>query len=162
MRTPLCRPIPAIDTKAPSIQDIAIFHYLTKSKAEFAAKIVRGGGGGKHRQWKHFDKVSKCAPLHPYSARACVRCGRAHSATTRKCAAARAHRLTGSCAPRCRQSSTGGICAIPAKLAKQCCDPARYELPALRKDSSQDDDGDADAGGDDSDEEHAEAMQAAR
>lgn len=168
----LCRPVPSIAAKAPSIQDIAIFHYMTKSKAEFEAKMERGGGGGTHRKWKHFNSIRKCVSLRPFSACACVPRGitRSVHVRTRKGVAASAHGLTAACAPRCRHSSKGAVCALPAKLAKQCCDPARYELPALYKGNSEgngsvdstvaDDDDNVDVAGidvDDSDEEDVEA-----
>ena len=56
------RRVPAILSEPVSIDAIALFHYLTKSKAEFRAKMARGGGGGTHRKWEQFESIRRCGP----------------------------------------------------------------------------------------------------
>ena len=71
-RDPNCRPVPEIYIEdGGTADDIALFHYLTKSKEDFEVKMVRGGGGGTHREWRHFEKIDACAPLA--AARSCTR-----------------------------------------------------------------------------------------
>jgi hypothetical protein len=46
----------------PSIERIAIFHYVTRSAADFAAKRARGGGQNRDgKPWSFFDEIAKCA-----------------------------------------------------------------------------------------------------
>ena len=66
-----CRPVPDVQIAGgASAHDIAIFHYLTKSKEDFEAKMERGGGGNTHRKWSHFQIAQRCAPA---SGAACAR-----------------------------------------------------------------------------------------
>ena len=55
-----CRPVPHMRSTPATAKHIAVFHYLTKSRAEFAAKVERGGGAGNHRTWREFEKYQKC------------------------------------------------------------------------------------------------------
>ena len=56
-----CRPVPAVQKRPATVDNIAVFHYITKSREDFERKSLRGGGGGSHRTWEHFNKVQKCA-----------------------------------------------------------------------------------------------------
>lgn len=57
-----CRPLPHMQKRPASVDHIALFHYITRSREDFERKVERGGGGGKHRNWGHFNRVQKCAP----------------------------------------------------------------------------------------------------
>ena len=57
-----CRPLPHVQKRPASVDHIALFHYITRSKEDFERKVARGGGGGKHRNWGHFNRVQKCVP----------------------------------------------------------------------------------------------------
>lgn len=55
-----CRPVPHVQKRPASADSIAVFHYITKSREDFELKSARGGGGGSHRTWEHFNRVQKC------------------------------------------------------------------------------------------------------
>ena len=63
-----CRPLPHVQKRPASVDHIALFHYITRSKEDFERKVARGGGGGKHRNWGHFNRVQKYASLIQHSA----------------------------------------------------------------------------------------------
>ena len=60
-----CRPVPHVQKRPATVEDIAVFHYITKSEEDFERKSVRGGGGGSHRTWDHFNRVQKYVRLLP-------------------------------------------------------------------------------------------------
>ena len=55
-----CRPIPEVRNRRGTVSDIAVFHYIIKSKEDYMAKMARGGGAGNFRKWSLYDKVDRC------------------------------------------------------------------------------------------------------
>lgn len=48
------------------IDSVALFHYSTKSQADFAVKIARGASsGGNPKSWEFFEQLSRCATPAP-------------------------------------------------------------------------------------------------
>lgn len=46
------------------IDTVALFHYSTKSQADFSVKIARGASsGGNPKSWEFFEQLSRCATL---------------------------------------------------------------------------------------------------
>lgn len=44
------------------IDSVALFHYSTKSQADFSVKIARGASsGGNPKSWEFFEQLSRCA-----------------------------------------------------------------------------------------------------
>lgn len=37
---------------------LVLYHYITKSREEYVAKMRRGSGMGNHRQWNFFDEMN--------------------------------------------------------------------------------------------------------
>jgi len=53
--------VPGFMMSPPSIDKIALYHYITKSRQDFVDKRSRGSGTAKVRTWDEFDEVSRCA-----------------------------------------------------------------------------------------------------
>lgn len=46
----------------PTVERVALFHYITRSRADFAVKAARGGGAsGRPKTWPFFDGVARSA-----------------------------------------------------------------------------------------------------
>jgi hypothetical protein len=45
------------------IQRVALFHYTTKSREDFAHKVARGANGPRVKDWTFFASMQKCAPF---------------------------------------------------------------------------------------------------
>lgn len=46
-------------TERPTHQKIAVFHYVLKSKEEFAGKVSRGSPDGGGKSWSYFERIDK-------------------------------------------------------------------------------------------------------
>ena len=57
--------VPGFMMSPPSIERIALYHYITKSRQDFVDKRSRGSGTAKVRTWDEFEDVSKCAICPP-------------------------------------------------------------------------------------------------
>ena len=42
---------------------VSVYHYVTKSREDFEAKVLRGGGAGVSRTMEYFDKVRQLGLL---------------------------------------------------------------------------------------------------
>jgi hypothetical protein len=45
------------------IERVALFHYTTKSREDFAHKVARGANGPRVKDWTFFASMQKCAPF---------------------------------------------------------------------------------------------------
>jgi hypothetical protein len=46
------------------VDTVALFHYATKSREDFAAKVARGSAmSAAVKRWEWFDQLAECAPL---------------------------------------------------------------------------------------------------
>ena len=65
-----CRPVWETGNPNGKVDDLAVFHYLTKSKEDYMAKMARGGGAGNFREWSHYRQIERCEPsVEPESLR---------------------------------------------------------------------------------------------
>ena len=121
-----CRPVPGINLLPGSAKDIALFHYITKSRQDFDEKMDRGGGGGTHRTLDQFKKMQSCAPLAlSVSASACLLvCSVPRASAHATCCVAAQQPLL----RLCRRSKDAPMCREAAALADRCCDPQQYTL----------------------------------
>ena len=59
--TPGCRRNPGkAHDENRTVEHIALFHYVTKSKEDFRTKINRRNGAGFTRDWRYFRMIQKC------------------------------------------------------------------------------------------------------
>jgi hypothetical protein len=59
---PECLPVPGSRYKQPSTDRVALFHYVTRSREDFAYKQQRGGGQNKDaKPWSYFEHIKECA-----------------------------------------------------------------------------------------------------
>lgn len=57
-----CFSIPGAITQQPSVDTVALFHYATKSRADFDVKMARGSGmSNATKTIAYFDKIAGCA-----------------------------------------------------------------------------------------------------
>lgn len=57
-----CTGAPGFNAPTQPIAKVALFHYITRSREDFAVKRSRGGGLTKIRTWEEFDNFDECAP----------------------------------------------------------------------------------------------------
>ena len=65
--------MPGAASRNASANEIAIYHYATKSLEDFGAKMLRGSSLSKrtHKEWTYFADIARCAlAFHPSSTQA--------------------------------------------------------------------------------------------
>ena len=59
-----CFSMPTALNRAASVDSVALFHYATKSRADFRAKMERGSGMSKStKTMDYFENLQQCAPF---------------------------------------------------------------------------------------------------
>lgn len=48
-----------------SVDKLALFHYVTRSKEDFAIKMARKGGNRGPKTWHFFDAIQRCVVRWP-------------------------------------------------------------------------------------------------
>lgn len=71
-----CDNPPGFNARTHPIKKIALFHYITRSREDFAIKRTRGGGTTRVRTWEEFEEFDKCAPASTCSCAAAWRAWR--------------------------------------------------------------------------------------
>lgn len=112
-RVPECLPVPGSTAEWPSVERVALFHYVTRSEEDFARKMERGGGqNAEPKPWSYFHDIAKCAvPLTGSDRACCTPCADAKGAMV------------------CSETThKGGLCSEIQRAVKRCCPEESFVL----------------------------------